>query len=326
VVYEGSGGPGNPLTADPHTVRTSYRVALAGCPAAARVAACVSGTGGQAQRDQIAGLLAARFPGADIQVAPDYVAAFLAAPEGTAACVVAGTGSVVCSRAADGSYRASGGRTVFLGAGTSGRIALQEAAELPPTFGVPQESFTVMAAGGALMGPTAITQDEDDVLAAPDALSAMRIGPGDAVIGLAASGTTPFVRAGLQAAARARAWTCGIAHNPGAPLLHDGELGILLDTGPEVLTGSTRLKAGTAQKLALNRITTAAMVLAGRVAGNHMIDLTGSTRKLRARAVRIVMDLGVLDEPDARQRLKAARWSVRAALRSPGPPARGAQL
>jgi N-acetylmuramic acid 6-phosphate etherase len=215
----------------------------------------------------------------------------------------------------------AGGRTVFLGAGTSGRIALQEAAELPPTFGVAPESFTVMAAGGALMGPTAITSDEDDVHAAPNALRAMRIGPGDAVIGLAASGTTPFVRAGLQAAARARAWTCGIAHNPGAPLLRDGELGILLDTGPEVLTGSTRLKAGTAQKLALNRITTAAMVLAGRVADNHMIDLTGSTRKLQARAVRIVMDLGGLDEPSARERLEAARWSVRAALLSPDSPA-----
>jgi N-acetylmuramic acid 6-phosphate etherase len=215
----------------------------------------------------------------------------------------------------------AGGRTVFLGAGTSGRIALQEAAELPPTFGVAPESFTVMAAGGALMGPTAITSDEDDVHAAPDALRAMRIGPGDAVIGLAASGTTPFVRAGLQAAARARAWTCGIAHNPGAPLLRDGELGILLDTGPEVLTGSTRLKAGTAQKLALNRITTAAMVLAGRVADNHMIDLTGSTRKLQARAVCIVMDLGGLDEPSARERLEAARWSVRAALLSPDSPA-----
>jgi N-acetylmuramic acid 6-phosphate etherase len=215
----------------------------------------------------------------------------------------------------------TGGRTVFLGAGTSGRIALQEAAELPPTFGVPQESFTVMAAGGALMGPTAITRTEEDVLAAPNALSVMRIGPGDAVIGLAASGTTPFVRAGVQAAARARAWTCGIAHNPGAPLLHDGELGILLDTGPEVLTGSTRLKAGTAQKLALNRITTAAMVLAGRVADNHMIDLTGSNQKLQARAIRIVMDLGGLDEFHARQRLEAAHWSVRAALRSGGPSA-----
>lgn len=207
-----------------------------------------------------------------------------------------------------------GGRTVFIGSGTSGRIALQEAAELPPTFGVHPDSFLVMAAGGPLMGPTAITRTEDDEQAAPQALSALRIGSGDAVIGLAASGTTPFVRAGIQAAARAGAWTCAIAHNPGAPLLGDGELGILLDTGPEVLTGSTRLKAGTAQKLALNRITTAAMVLAGRVADNHMIELTGSNAKLRARAIRIVMDLTALGEPEATRRLEAADWSVRGAL------------
>jgi N-acetylmuramic acid 6-phosphate etherase len=213
---------------------------------------------------------------------------------------------------------AAGGRTVFIGSGTGGRIALQEVAELPPTFGVPQDAFLVMAAGGPLMGPTAITRSEDDERAAPRALGELRIGPGDAVIGLAASGTTPFVRAGVRAAARAGAWTCGIAHNPGAPLLAEGELGILLDTGPEVLTGSTRLKAGTAQKLALNRITTAAMVLAGRVAGNHMIDLTGSNAKLRARAVRIVMDLAALGEPEARRRLEAAGWSVRAALEARG--------
>jgi N-acetylmuramic acid 6-phosphate etherase len=209
---------------------------------------------------------------------------------------------------------ANGGRTVFIGSGTSGRIALQEAAELPPTFGVPQEAFAVLAAGGTLTGPAAITRDEDDASAAPAALETMGIGPGDAVVGLAASGTTPFVRAGVRAAAAAGAWTCGIAHNPAAPLLADGELGILLDTGPEVLTGSTRLKAGTAQKLALNRITTAAMVVGGRVASNHMIDLVGSNQKLRARAVRIVMDLAGIDAPAARQRLEAARWSVRDAL------------
>lgn len=214
---------------------------------------------------------------------------------------------------------AGGGRTVFVGSGTSGRIALQEAAELPPTFGVPEDSFLVIAAGGPLMGPSAITQTEDDEQAAPQALSALRIGPGDAVIGLAASGTTPFVRAGVRAAARAGAWTCGIAHNPGAPLLIDGALGILLDTGPEMLTGSTRLKAGTAQKLALNRITTAAMVLAGRVADNHMIDLTGSNAKLRARAIRIVMDLAGVGEPEAIQCLESAGWSVRAALQAKHP-------
>jgi N-acetylmuramic acid 6-phosphate etherase len=214
-----------------------------------------------------------------------------------------------------------GGRIVFVGSGTGGRIALQEVAELPPTFGVPADSFVVMAAGGPLMGPTAITRTEDDEQAAPEALSKLRIAPGDAVIGLAASGTTPFVRAGVRAAASAGAWTCGIAHNPGAPLLADGELGILLDTGPEVLTGSTRLKAGTAQKLALNRITTASMVLAGRIVGNYMIDLTGSNTKLRARAIRIVMDLAELDEPEATRRLEAAAWSVRAALQASAPQA-----
>ena len=137
VVYEGSGGPGNPLTADSETVRASYRAALAGCPAAATVAACVSGTRGQAQREQIAGLLAGRFPGADIQVAPDYVAAFLAAPRGTDACIVAGTGSVVCSRAADGSYRVSGGRGWILGdhgsAARLGRAALEHFVNHPAT-------------------------------------------------------------------------------------------------------------------------------------------------------------------------------------------------
>jgi N-acetylglucosamine kinase-like BadF-type ATPase len=151
VVFEGSGGPGNPLTADPETVRASYRIALMGCPAAARVAACVSGTRGQAQRAQIAGLLAGRFPGADIQVVPDYVAAFLAAPQGTDACIVAGTGSVVCSRAADGGYLVSGGRGWILGdhgsAARLGWAALEHFVNHPAT--VPS-SFT--AAIGEIFG------------------------------------------------------------------------------------------------------------------------------------------------------------------------------
>jgi N-acetylglucosamine kinase-like BadF-type ATPase len=151
VIYEGSGGPGNPLTADPETVRDSYRMALAGCPAAARVAVCASGTGGQAQRAQIAGLLAGRFPGADIHVAPDYVAAFLAAPQGTDACIVAGTGSVVCSRAGDGGYRVSGGLGWILGdhgsAARLGRAALEHFVSYPAT--VPA-SFA--AAAGEIFG------------------------------------------------------------------------------------------------------------------------------------------------------------------------------
>jgi N-acetylglucosamine kinase-like BadF-type ATPase len=115
VVHEGAGGPGNPLMAGPETIHDSYRAALDGCPAATRVAACVSGGGGDAQRAQIAALLSGRFPGAAVHVAADYVAAFLAAPLGSDVCIVAGTGSVVCSRATDGSFLVSGGRGWILG-------------------------------------------------------------------------------------------------------------------------------------------------------------------------------------------------------------------
>jgi N-acetylmuramic acid 6-phosphate etherase len=208
----------------------------------------------------------------------------------------------------------AGGRTVFIGAGTSGRIAAQEVAELPPTFGVQGERFVALAAGNESMGPMAITRIEDDVAAAPRVLAEMQINRTDVVIGIAASGTTPFVRAGLQSAAKAGSWTCGLANNPDSPIFDDAELGILLDTGPEILTGSTRLKAGTAQKLALNRITTAAMILAGRVIKNYMVDLTGSNLKFRQRSVRIIMDLVDLDEENATLLLADTEWSVRRAL------------
>jgi N-acetylglucosamine kinase-like BadF-type ATPase len=129
LVFEGTGGPGNPVMAGPDTIRASYQAALAGCPAASRVAACVSGGGGQAQRAQVADLLAGRFPGANVHVAPDYVAAFLAAPPGTDVCVVAGTGSVVCSRDTDGGFPVSGGLGWILGdhggAARLGRAAVE---------------------------------------------------------------------------------------------------------------------------------------------------------------------------------------------------------
>ena len=129
LVHEGAGGPGNPLMAGPEVIEASYRAALAGCPAAGRVAACVSGAGGDAQRAQVAAVLAGRFPAAEVRVAPDYVAAFLAAPRGSDVCIVAGTGSVVCSRADDGSFVASGGRGWILGdhggAARLGRAALE---------------------------------------------------------------------------------------------------------------------------------------------------------------------------------------------------------
>jgi N-acetylmuramic acid 6-phosphate etherase len=209
---------------------------------------------------------------------------------------------------------AGGGTVVLLGSGTSGRLAIQEVAELPPTFGVPASSFVALAAGGPSTGPAAITRSEDDVDAAPRALAALGIGEGDAVIGVAASGTTPFVQAGLTAARSRGAWTCGIASNPETPVLRSADLAVLLDTGPEVLTGSTRLKAGTAQKLALNRITTAAMVRCGRVVENHMVDVVVTIDKLRGRAARIVADLGGVSREEAARLLEEHGWAVRPAL------------
>jgi N-acetylmuramic acid 6-phosphate etherase len=212
----------------------------------------------------------------------------------------------------------SGGRTIFLGSGTSGRLAAMEIAELPPTFGVSGDRFVAFVAGGPSAGSAAISQSEDDLNAAPAALAGARIGRGDAVIGLAASGTTPFVVAGLRAARQVGAWTCGIANNPATPVLASADIGIFLDTGPEVLTGSTRLKAGTAQKLALNRITTAALVRSGTVQSNLMVNAAGTNAKLRRRCIRIVRDLTAASETDATAALEASSWRTRAAIEKIG--------
>lgn len=214
-----------------------------------------------------------------------------------------------------------GGRTVFIGAGTSGRLALQEVSELPATFGVKAEQFPAFLATRAPIGPTAVATTEDDIVGVIDALEREGIGGGDALIGLAASGRTPFVLAGIAAATQAGAWTCGIANNPGAPLLEAADLGVLLATGPELLTGSTRMKAGTSQKIALNRITTTAMILAGRVSGSHMVELKATNEKLRARALRIVSELTGLREEEAVAFLEANAWHVGDALRSLEAPA-----
>ena len=207
-----------------------------------------------------------------------------------------------------------GGRLFLLGAGTSGRLAVQEAAELPATFGVPPESFVAFIASGPTGGPSAITSTEDDVVAATAALTAAGCGPDDGVIALAASGTTPFVLAGVRHARVQGAWTCGIANNPRTPLLTAADLGILLDTGPEVVTGSTRLKAGTAQKAALNRITTAAMVRAGKVISNLMVEVTATNAKLRGRCVRIVSELTGESRSHSEMLLRDHDWNIRAAI------------
>ncbi len=207
-----------------------------------------------------------------------------------------------------------GGRVFLVGSGTSGRLAAAEAAELPPTFGIPDTVFVPFIASGPTGGPAAVTSREDDSDAAPHALTLAGCDRHDAVLGLAASGTTPFVLAAVEHGARVGAWTCGVANNAGSALLTSSDLGVFLDTGPEILTGSTRLKAGTAQKLALNRITTAAMVALGRVVSNLMVEVKPTNEKLRARCVSIVSELADCDPATASDLLEQADWNVRVAV------------
>lgn len=208
----------------------------------------------------------------------------------------------------------AGGRVIYIGAGTSGRIATSDAAEMPPTFGIEPDRFVTIVAGGTAARDQAIEDAEDDMYASITALNDMGVNRTDIVIGLAASGTTPFVVSAVRHARQKGVWTCGIANNRGAPLLSAADHAILLDTGPEVLTGSTRLKAGTSQKLALNRISTVAMVLSGKVIENLMVDVKAKNQKLKDRCVRIVCELTPATQDEAWQLLEDNNWSIRQVL------------
>lgn len=207
-----------------------------------------------------------------------------------------------------------GGRTIYIGSGTSGRIATMDAAEMPPTFGTDADRFIAIVSGGFQASGRAIEEAEDSQAASIEALNDLHLDKKDVVIGLSASGSTPFVVSALRHARQKGVWTCGIANNVNSAILEEADLAILLETGPEVLTGSTRLKAGTSQKMALNRISTAAMVLSGKVISNLMVDVRAKNAKLKDRCVRIVRDLSTLDDAEALRLLEANEWNIRRAL------------
>jgi N-acetylmuramic acid 6-phosphate etherase len=210
---------------------------------------------------------------------------------------------------------ARGGRLFFVGAGTSGRLGVIEAAECPPTFGTPPRLVQAIIAGGRGAVFRSREGAEDDGRAARRAVR-RRVRRGDVVVGISASGVTPFVRAGLAAARRQGAATVLVACNAESVRGARSAAGLRVVplTGPEVLAGSTRLKAGTATKLVLNTITTAAMTGLGRVYGNRMIDLQPRSAKLYDRALRLVTDLGGVSRGRARTALKASRGRVRVAI------------
>lgn len=209
---------------------------------------------------------------------------------------------------------AAGGRLIYVGAGTSGRLAVLDASECPPTFNTLPEQVQGVIAGGLNALTRAIEGAEDDRLQAVADIAALEVSARDVVMGIAASGGTPYVLAALEEAHRRGAVTVGLACNAPAPLLDLVDIPIAVIVGPEVLTGSTRLKAGTAQKMVLNMITTASMVQLGKVYENLMIDVQPTNAKLRARARRIVAAAAGIAESEAAALLEQSGQEVKTAI------------
>jgi N-acetylmuramic acid 6-phosphate etherase len=208
----------------------------------------------------------------------------------------------------------AGGRLIYVGAGTSGRIGLLDAVECPPTFGTEPGRVVALIAGGQNAFAVAVEGAEDDAALGERDVRALGVGADDVVIGLAASGRTPYVLGALAAARAAGAPTAGVSCNSGSPLGTAADVAIEVPTGAEVLTGSTRLKAGTAQKLVCNMITTATMVRLGKVYGNLMVDLVPTNAKLVDRAQRIVREATGCTIDEARAALRASENHARTAV------------
>lgn len=208
-----------------------------------------------------------------------------------------------------------GGRLFYLGAGTSGRLGVVDASECPPTFGVPQGMVVGLIAGGDAAIRKAVEFAEDDCEQGWKDLQEYAITENDIVVGIAASGTTPYVLGALETAKSKGILTGGISCNPDSPLSQLADVAITPVVGPEFVTGSTRMKSGTAQKLVLNMLSTAIMIRLGRVRGNRMVDMQLTNEKLVDRGTRMIMEATGLDEATAAQ-LLAHYGSVRAAVDS----------
>jgi N-acetylmuramic acid 6-phosphate etherase len=209
---------------------------------------------------------------------------------------------------------AAGGRLRYVGAGTSGRIALQDAAEWSPTFGTDPALVAAVVAGGERAAWEAVEGAEDDDAAGARDLEDHGIGRADAVVGLSASGRTPYVLGALRAARAAGALTIAVVNAPGGPVAAAADLAVEVDTGAEVLAGSTRLTAATTQKIVLNALSTAALIHLGKAYGPWMVDVRATNEKLRRRAVRIVAEAAAVDDAAAQRALDAAGGHVKTAV------------
>jgi N-acetylmuramic acid 6-phosphate etherase len=207
-----------------------------------------------------------------------------------------------------------GGRIIFVGAGTSGRLGVVEAAEMPPTFGTSPNLVQALMAGGQEAVFRAKEGVEDNYEEGARSIGRLRLGKKDVVIGVSASGMTPFVRGGLTRARKAGAKIIFVTCWPGSELQNFVDLQIAPAVGPEIIAGSTRLKAGTATKMVLNMLTTVSMIKVGKTYGNLMVDVQIGSEKLRDRARRIVMIVTGVDYEAAEALLKGAKWNVKVAI------------
>jgi N-acetylmuramic acid 6-phosphate etherase len=207
-----------------------------------------------------------------------------------------------------------GGRLIYVGAGTSGRLAVQDGAELMPTFGWPRDRLLLLIAGGEEAMTRAIEGAEDEAEYAAEVVRSRGIGPKDALVAVAASGTTPFTLSCLTEANRRGALTVGIANNPDTPLLREAQFPLLLETGPEPIAGSTRMNAGTAQRVALSLLSTLLMIRLGRVYRGVMVDVQATNKKLEKRKREMLVHLTHKPASEAEEALRCAEGNVKLAV------------
>jgi N-acetylmuramic acid 6-phosphate etherase len=236
--------------------------------------------------------------------------------EGQLAAVAAvGRALPAITAATDAAKEALGdrGRLIYIGAGTSGRVAVQDGAELPPTFAWPPERLRFIIAGGESALIASVEGAEDDVADAVKKIDEVRLSPHDVVIAVAASGTTPFTVAALQQAGTYGIVTIGVANNPGTALLSSAKYPVLIETGQELIAGSTRMKAGTAQKVVLNLISTGIMLQLGRVFRGMMVNMQTTNTKLKRRAELMVAGITGCDQAQAACALEQAEGDIKLA-------------
>lgn len=250
----------------------------------------------------------------DLYPVEQLVDAFAEDQQQAVAAVRAAVAQIAAAVAAAVPRIEAGGRLVYVGAGTSGRLGLLDSVELYPTFSWPKERAVALLAGGRRAVYEAVEGAEDSGEQGAIDIVEANVGRNDVVLLVAASGATPYVMGALAAARGAGALTIGIANNPGAPVVREAECGITIDTGSELISGSTRLKAGTAQKITLNTFSSALMVRLNKVYGNLMVDVKPTNAKLIRRTIRLTVLATGADETTARTTLEACGHHVKVAI------------